>query len=185
MFLVAIIPGPHEPSLGQINHVLVPVVSQLGDLWMPGVSYSHTASSNRPIRIQVALIPLVCDVPAARAMSGFRSATSEQFCPYCNLPLASINNLDVENWGHRKLHEHRSHAEAWKNAATDDERNKLWKQHGIRYTELLRLPYWDPTSYVVIDTMHNLFLGNFQDHCRNIWGMDAAHLDGDGSDVDP
>ena len=43
MFLVGIIPGPREPSLEQINHVLVPLVDNLLRFWKPGVFIKQTA----------------------------------------------------------------------------------------------------------------------------------------------
>ncbi len=42
VFIVAIIPGPGEPSVHQINHILKPVVSMLLEFWNPGVHYSST-----------------------------------------------------------------------------------------------------------------------------------------------
>lgn len=41
---------------------------------------------------------------------------------------------------------------------------------GIRWTELLRLPYFDPTTFVVVDPMHNLFLGLIKEHFQGILG---------------
>ena len=32
-------------------------------------------------------------------------------------------------------------------------------QHGVCYSILLALPYFDPTRFTAIDSMHNLFLG--------------------------
>ena len=41
MFLVGIIPGPREPSLEHINHVLVPLVDNLLRFWKPSVCYFY------------------------------------------------------------------------------------------------------------------------------------------------
>jgi len=38
------------------------------------------------------------------------------------------------------------------------------RKTGIRWTELLRLPYFDPSRFVVVDAMHNLFLGLTREH---------------------
>jgi hypothetical protein len=51
-------------------------------------------------------------------------------------------------------------------------RDKIFKQHGVRWSELLRLPYWDPTRFIVIDGMHNLFLGLVQHHFRDLIMID-------------
>ena len=39
--------------------------------------------------------------------------------------------------------------------------------------------YWDPTRFVLIDSMHGFFLRIFQCHCRQIWGMNVDIEDGD------
>jgi len=57
---------------------------------------------------------------------------------------------------------------------------KLFKKHGIRWSELLRLPYWDPTKHIVIDSMHGFYLRMFNRHIRDIWGMNVKFNDGNG-----
>ncbi|KAG2047882.1 hypothetical protein BDR06DRAFT_827189, partial [Suillus hirtellus] len=57
------------------------------------------------------------------------------------------------------LKEHRAAAKKWKNAEMKVDRNKLFKQYGVRWSVLLWLPYWDPTRFIMIDGMHNLLLG--------------------------
>ena len=42
-------------------------------------------------------------------------------------------------------------------------------ESGYRYTELIRLPYLDPTRMLVIDPMHNLFLGSSKHVLKDIW----------------
>ena len=51
--------------------------------------------------------------------------------------------------------------------------NTIYQKHGIRWSELLRLPYWDPTIFQVVEAMHNLFLGKLQHHCHQILHMNA------------
>lgn len=46
--------------------------------------------------------------------------------------------------------------------------------YGIRWSELFRLKYWDPTKFVVVEGMHNLFLGLAQYHTRKVLGADVA-----------
>jgi len=47
----------------------------------------------------------------------------------------------------------------------------IFAQTGVRWSELLRLPYFDPTRFVVIDVMHNLFLGLISKHFQDILGI--------------
>ena len=42
------------------------------------------------------------------------------------------------------------------------------EETGIRYSELHRLPYFDPSRFVVVDAMHNLFLGLIQEHFETL-----------------
>ncbi|KAI6015498.1 hypothetical protein BKA83DRAFT_4061063, partial [Pisolithus microcarpus] len=43
------------------------------------------------------------------------------------------------------------------------------KEFATRYSELSRLPYFDLVQQIVIDPMHNLFLGLVKTHFYNIW----------------
>ncbi|KAG1810292.1 uncharacterized protein HD556DRAFT_1223274, partial [Suillus plorans] len=43
------------------------------------------------------------------------------------------------------------------------------KEHATRYTQLAHLPYFDLVEQIVIDPMHNLFLGLVKTHFYNIW----------------
>lgn len=184
MFLVGVIPGPQEPSQDEINFLLKPLVDDLLRFWNPGVCYSCTPKHPKGRRTRCVVIPLVCDVPAARQMAGLSHHSHTLFCSVCLLDGNSINNLDFSQWKYRTDEEHRRFAEQWRDAATQEDRQAIYDTHGVRWSELLRLPYWEPTNFVVVDVMHALFLGNFKRHCRTIWGMDICFADGDGSRAD-
>ncbi|KAG2104620.1 hypothetical protein BD769DRAFT_1676228 [Suillus cothurnatus] len=67
----------------------------------------------------------------------------------------------------------------WRDAASSAIHDELYAKFAIRWSELLCLPYWDPTHFTVLDVMHNLFLGNIAHHVWNILGIDAdAHPPG-------
>lgn len=183
MFLVGIIPGPHEPSLSQINHLLRPLVADLLEFWDRGIWYSSTPTHLRGRLVRCALGPLVCDLPAGRKMAGYSSHSATLFCSFCALPKSDINNLDERSWPERNSREHRRLAEEWRDAPNETTQEQIFKKHGLRYTELLRLPYWDPTVFCVVDTMHSLLLGNLKRHCRHIWGMGAQYKSWDGLDT--
>lgn len=59
-------------------------------------------------------------------------------------------------------------AEEWLEAPSKAARGCVFARTGVRWSELLRLPYWDPTRAVVVDGMHNLFLGLVQFHVRSV-----------------
>ena len=180
MYLVGIVPGPDEPSTSEVNHVLRPLVDALLVLWRDGVYLSRTPKHRYGRLIRAALIPLICDLPAARRVSGLGSHSFRLFCSECKLARAEINKLDPSKWEPRTREEHQKHTDDWRGAQTPSEQTGLFKKHGIRWSELLRLPYWDPTKHIVIDSMHGFYLRIFNRHIREIWGMNVEFKDGNG-----
>jgi hypothetical protein len=79
----------------------------------------------------------------------------------------------------RKKDEFVQAAEEYKEASSKADQKKIFDAKGVRWSELLRLPYWDPTKFVVIDGMHNLFLGLVQFHMRKVLGMNLLGNVGD------
>ena len=54
---------------------------------------------------------------------------------------------------------HRQYAQEWLKCDTRGTREAYFKINGVRWSELLRLPYMDPIRFAVVDPMHCLFLG--------------------------
>lgn len=54
--------------------------------------------------------------------------------------------------------EHRRRAEEYQNLNGSD-RDTFFKVHATRYTEFLRLRYFNPIRMTIIDPMHNILLG--------------------------
>lgn len=189
VYLAGVIPGPKAPSLEQVNHILEPLTQELGVLWTRGAHFSRTALRPNGRTARCAAFPLICDLGAGRKISGQASHSSSFFCSFCQLLKISINDLDSATWPRRDCATFRHLAEEWRTASTERERERLFKASGIRYSSLLDLPYWQPTRYTIIDTMHNLFLGILQRHCRRIFGMDVTvpseHFNDDGDTPAP
>lgn len=59
--------------------------------------------------------------------------------------------------GANKLH--RQLAKKYRDCKTQAERKIIEKEHGIRYTCLLQLSYFDASRMCIVDPMHNLLLG--------------------------
>ncbi|VDB96864.1 unnamed protein product [Peniophora sp. CBMAI 1063] len=171
MCLVAVIPGPKEPALQALNHYLRPVIDDLLALWNPGVILSRTATATE-VLVRAALLPLIADTPAIRKAQGtlsFSSGVSP--CSVCAISSEDLSNFDYERWPRRSWAEHLEHAAAWRDAPTPEAQEALAQVTGIRWSELLRLPYWNPTVYAIVDAMHNLFLGDIARHLEKAWGM--------------
>ena len=68
----------------------------------------------------------------------------------------------------RNIVEHRRQVNDVQSKTTQEERNRAESNYGARFSELLRLPYFDCIRFTVIDPMHNLFLGTAK-HVMEIW----------------
>ncbi|PIL35294.1 hypothetical protein GSI_02019 [Ganoderma sinense ZZ0214-1] len=170
--LLGIIPGPSEPSLHQLNHFLRPLVDEFLVLWHSGIRLTRTALHAGGRLVRAVIIPLICDLPALRKAAGFAGHSSNHFCSFCLLKRSRMNDLS-RPWPSRTWKEHVDIATRWRDAPTEAVRKEIFEEHGVRWSELLRLPYWDPTRYAVVDAMHNLFLGELKHHCTEVWGIDV------------
>ena len=162
MLLVGVIPGPHEPRL-HINYFLEPVVDDLLKLW-EGVQMD-TAEGNQ--RVQAVLLCNSSDIPAMRKVGGFVGHAALKGCSRClrNFETARFSEkpnyggFNPSQWPKRTPEQHKQKGLEWKLAKTQTERQRIERESGIRYTELLRLPYFDSAHFGVIDPMHNMLLG--------------------------
>jgi len=173
MCLVGIIPGPHEPPLTTLNHYLTPLVDDFLDFWDPGVRFSRTGGHNHGRLVRCAIVCVVCDLPAARKTSGFGPSSHSHFCAVCHCTRQNqgYNDINYHAWRKRTKEECLASAKAFDNAQTKSEQDAAFASSGVKWSELLRLPYFDPTRFVVIDAMHNLFLGLINEHFQNILGI--------------
>jgi hypothetical protein len=114
----------------------------------------------------LAIIGYCCDLPAARKLCGH--ASFKKNCHRClkNATFTEFSNShyeefhDMHEWFvERSPIQHRQNAEAWQNCITDSARNEHVKKTGVRWSELLRLPYFNPIRHLTVDPMHCLFLG--------------------------
>jgi Transposase family tnp2 len=174
MYLFGVIPGPREPSLEQINHFLKPLIDIFLKSWKRGTRYSKTYRHPEGRDSSSAIAMVVADLPGSRKVGGTANHSANIFCNLCDLTKDQINNLDLLKWTRRTYDKHLKDAEAWRDAPSEIERKKLFKRTGVRWSELLRLPYFDPTRMIVVDPMHNLFLGLVQFHCRQVLNLNDA-----------
>ena len=64
--------------------------------------------------------------------------------------------------------EHKRQVEEILAQPTQELRNAKESAYGSRYSELLRLPYFDCIRFTIVDPMHNLFLGTAK-RMMEIW----------------
>lgn len=84
------------------------------------------------------------------------------------MPLLMKNLIMVETWEPRTASKHRESCLEIKTATNKSQLQQLESTHGVRYSALIQLPYFDPIKFVVIDPMHNLMLGSSK-HVLSIW----------------
>ncbi|KAF9486747.1 hypothetical protein BDN71DRAFT_891196 [Pleurotus eryngii] len=131
------------------------------------------------------MVPVVCDLPAAHQIAGAKLHTSNQPCLQCNISSSDMHNLDYQNWPIYDGGTLKTLGRQWRDAATKELQVELFGKHGVRWSEFFRLSYWDPAQHVVVDSMHASYLGLFQRHCREVWGLDISAKDGAGLVFDP
>ena len=160
---LAVIPGPKEPKLHEINHYLYPIINQLNQLW--DGYYIKTYENNIGRFVRGAIIGCSNDVPAARKLCGFISARIA--CYRCHKSANFVGNqpnfggfADFDEWFvERDIHVIREKASEWKKCTTKDSRRAHVSQYHVRWSEIYRLPYFNSVRFCVVDPMHCLFLG--------------------------
>ncbi|KAJ3710726.1 hypothetical protein C8R42DRAFT_596772, partial [Lentinula raphanica] len=165
-----------HPNEAQVNHSLQKIVDQLLLFWN-GIFFTRTFKYPKGRTVYAALAPAVCDTEGAHSLSGFASHSHKYFCIRCVLPIQDIHNLDPDTWPKRNLETHKIQAGLWRDAPSQTARRKIYDDYGMRWSELLRLPYWNPITYTIIDSMHLSYLGLFATHVRKIWKLNAEVLE--------
>ena len=153
MLTFGLLPGPKEVKLHRINHYLAPIVDELLE-FQDGIELHGR-------KIRLAVICCSSDIPAARKICGHILALASCYRCY---KVADKNNFggfdDMDDWFVQKdLDQHRRNAERWRQCKSQDERSRHVSTTFVRWSEMLRLPYFNPIRHLVVDPMHCLFLG--------------------------
>jgi len=161
---LALLPGPKEVKSHHINHYLAPLVDQLLELWN-GVEIPTNESPNGK-KNKCAVIYYSCDIPAARKLCGQISARIACFqCEkHAQFDARHQPNFggfsDMDDWFvERDIEKIKKDAYEWLQCKTEDQRKKHLSETLVRWSELYRLPYFNPIKHVIVDPMHCLFLG--------------------------
>ena len=150
-------------------------------LWEPGVFFSQTNKHSLGRLYRAMIIPLICDMLAARQVLGQAAATSHNCCTLCDIDLHDIGIIDAGEWPEKDWNHMRECTIKWRDAASETEQDVYFQAYGIRWSALLRLPYWDATKYAVVDSMHTIDLVLLSHHCRQLFGIDTTKTGGDGT----
>lgn len=170
VLLIGLIPGPKEPD-HDINSFLNPMVEELNQFW----SGKSIFCNDGTVVFRCALLCVACDIPAGRKVCGFLSHNAHFACSRCfkrfpgTFGNIDFSGFDRENWPKRDGKVHRRVAMGLRAFTTPAERERMESQAGLRYSSLLRLPYFDAPRMLIVDPMHNLFLGSAKRIMQSIW----------------
>ena len=154
IILVGLIPGPTEPSKN-INSYLSLLVDDLLELYN-GVSIPNSNSTFGTTNIRAVLSCIVCDIPATRKVCGFLGQNALKGCSKCLKDFITVtfgtkpdySGYDCENWPLRELQDHLKNVDQVKKAKTITDRSRSESLSGVRYSDLLRLPYFVSTLWI-------------------------------------
>ncbi len=160
VIVAGVIPGPKKT----INTFLGPLVDELLQLW-EGVVMK--ASNGSFVLVRAVLSCVACDIPAARKVCGFLGHNARLGCSIClkQFPTESFgqhpdfSGFIRSEWPQRSIDVHREKAKEHSECKTHSAQIDIEKEHGIRFSLLLDMPYFNPIRMTIVDPMHNLLLG--------------------------
>lgn len=170
--LLGVIPGPSEPDKNILNQFLRPLVKELQEFFIGIPMKVHSQNDQRVVKC--ILIGVACDIPAGRKVCGFLGHSACLGCSRClkkfpgGVGSKDYSGFERRLWKLRSNQDHRSSVRLTQKSKNMTERVKLESKYGCRYSVLLELSYFDPVRMLVIDPMHNLFLGTAK-HMIKIW----------------
>ena len=177
MYIAGVVPGPAEPHTTELNHYVRPIIDDFLVSWERGVHYSCTANHPAGKDTQSAIALGLGDLPAARHLSALAGHSSHNYCTRCKCfhqnTLCRVN-VHHPDWIPKDPNVQCRKAEGWKNAQIRIGQEKLFAVHGVRWSELWRLPYWDPAQMLIVDTMPYLLEGLAHYHFCNLLALTSV-----------
>ena len=172
ILVVGCIPGPNEPH--NMNSFLKPMVDELLIIWEGITVQPH--SYTIPVQVRGCLLGVACDTPATRKVCGYTSCSSTHGCSKCLKTFScsafgeklDYSGFDRHNWPLRTLDQHCFALHALENATCQTQCEQVEREFGVRYSELVRLPYFNIIKQHIIDLMHNGYLGTAK-HMVSVW----------------
>ena len=183
IYIPGIIQGPCEPNAkdAEHRHYLRPLITDLEAAYSRGLQpYSRglqpcqldsPSISKRVFLIAIAAV--LMDFKAARPFAGLLDVTSHIFCFLCQCwHKVHLGRTDCKVWDTVDDTFLKKGAEMWRNATDVNERKFAETFYGTRYSELWRLPYWQPSKQLLVDPMHTIYLILAQRFFRDGLGLE-------------
>ncbi|THU81926.1 hypothetical protein K435DRAFT_692588, partial [Dendrothele bispora CBS 962.96] len=171
LMLAGIMPGPKEATPDQVQRYMRPFINELLTLWKDGIRIV-TPQYPQGRLVRVALVALVCDKPAAHKLGGFGSHSHTHFCTMCWIAQSDKSTPKAFEKGafpSRTNAEQRRLQKEYLQCKTKSAQDQFVRENATQWSELYCLPYFDVCEMIVIDPMHNLFLGVVKTHFYHIW----------------
>ncbi|KLO04216.1 hypothetical protein SCHPADRAFT_947876 [Schizopora paradoxa] len=188
VYLATVIPGPKEPDVDEIGDYFDIIVDFFLQSYLHGSFFSSTYMHPNGILERSIIAAFVADSPAARKCTGLISTAGKyNMCNVCCMSQSEINELDMTKpcFKPRDLEKTILDAKVWREETGTDNRKRLARKNGVRWSPFYRLPYWNPHKCVIIDGMHDLLLGLVQYHCRTVLGIDEADEEDEAKPLKP
>ena len=120
-----------------------------------------------PAIVRAALLCAACDIPASRKTCGFVGHNAHRGCSKCLQVFPThtfgekpdYSHFNRDEWELRTNEQHRLAAARHKNSNTTSQQKEIERESCVRYSVLLKLPYFDASRMCIINPMHNLLLG--------------------------
>ena len=155
--VLGVIPGSTEPK-GNINTFMKPLVDDLITLW-DGLPLHPDGRD-----IKAALLGVSADMPAMKKVTLFLGHKADYGCSRCLFQAereessrgasGNMSYLTSSMAPPRNRQQVLAHQQAKSKSEALD-----IKKNGVRYSELIRLPYFDIIRMSITDPMHNILLG--------------------------
>ena len=93
---------------------------------------------------------------------------------YCNFGTGvfgkhNYSGFDRASWTLRTNKRHRDDVNKTLKCSSKSERDRKESEVGCRYSSLLQLPYFDAVRMLIIDPMHNMYLGTAKTIFNKVW----------------
>ncbi|KAG1725027.1 hypothetical protein EDB19DRAFT_1897829 [Suillus lakei] len=159
----AIMPGPKEPNLQQINHCLEPSSHEVMEL-KNGIFCCvkmDIHGKDEPANIFADNAILDCDMPASHKCNG-TTGHSHDFhpCAFCNVDIMKVNTPEgYDNSWTPKDDYQMLRQSFYSRDATQACQDAILKDFGVQWSILNLILGWLPSKKSVLDFMHTIFLG--------------------------
>ena len=168
IILLGTLPPLTEKEIN-INGILRCMVDELKELW----------GLRSPLGRRVALLCVASDMKAARTICGFKGPGARKGCSRCHCwfdlferdperphipPKVNMANFVTGNL--RTRNDQVQQRDEYLAGRTKTARKEAFRRHGFKGSILLELSYFNASRMMVVDPMHNLWMGTAKHMCK-------------------